>query len=119
MDFAKYLEVITILEEHRSGVKDVRRHKLFNRISRTIYSISRINPPTGLHNIDCRVYIDRLEQYDRGIDVPIHSKKGTSFLTKKGLEDAERKVESPVKTYIEACSNKADKAATLVNRLFS
>jgi len=32
-------------------------------------------PPYDIDSIDPRVYIDRLEQYDRGIDVPFRNFK--------------------------------------------
>jgi hypothetical protein len=118
MSFGAYLEVMTILEEHRNGFKDIHLHKLFKRIYRSCYGQSYVKPPVDLDSIDGRVYIDKLEQYDRGIDIPSASSKGARFITKKGLEHAERSAPTPVMEYIETCKNKTNQASALVDKLF-
>ena len=51
MLFGMYLEVITILEEHHSGFKDIHMHKLFYRMKRFKYSQAYIKPPVDLSTI--------------------------------------------------------------------
>lgn len=136
LSFRRYLELLTVLEEERSGAKEVHAHRLFRRSAR-----SRFVPdcPTTLEEVDKRIVPDHTEQYlSRGIDVPFKATKvglqpysslnfmtrwwrlqGPHFVTRSGMESAHRLQPDAIKAHVETFQLHAEQAASRINKLFS
>eukprot|EP01034_Spumella_vulgaris_P028198 gene28198-35014_t len=113
--FRRYLELMTILQEQHSELKEIHAHKLFRRSPR-----SRFQPkePMTVDTVDPRLVPDPTEQYARGIDVPHKSIKGPHYITKKGLEHAERQASSDIREHVETFRSHTEHAASRINGLF-
>jgi len=114
--FQQYLEIMTLLEEQFSGLKDIHEHKLFLSAARHHYVPS---VDYSLDAIEKRIHPDLMEQYARPLDVPYKRSKGKKLITLKGMEEVERSRPSAKEEHVALFDCHSDKAAVLINRLFS
>ena len=81
-----------------------------------------IEVPTNLESLELKVpYVNPYQQYQReGINVPPNRHlTGKRIISKKGYEDAERKAADEKKEHVEVFHYHTERAASLVDKLFS
>jgi hypothetical protein len=88
-----------------------------------VYSFTLVvEVPTNLESLELKVpYSNPLEQYSKtGINIPPNRHlQGRRIISKKGYENAERKIDDPRKEHVEVFHFHAERVVSLMDKLFS